>query len=74
MTSDGRTMRPSGRWHAMPRTRPVIPATRTIIPLAGLPSIVGSMISFAVHPIRVRTPLNVCPEQRFAMPSNFLIG
>ena len=55
-TSDGRTVFPSGRLNFMPRIRPVRPATLMIAPLALLPSIVGSTISFAVQPICVRLP------------------
>ncbi len=50
-TSDGRTLEPSARLCFMPRMRPVIPATRMIAPLAALPAMVGSTISFAVQPM-----------------------
>ena len=55
-TRDGRTVWPSGRLYFMPRMRPVMPATLMIAPLAMLPSIVGSTISLAVHPMCVRWP------------------
>jgi len=51
MTRDGRTIRPSGLLWAMPRIWPVNPATFRMAPLAGLPAIVGSLISLLVHPI-----------------------
>ena len=56
MTSEGRTLRPSARLYFIPRTRPVIPATRTMMPEALLSLIVGNTISFDVHVIRVRSP------------------
>ena len=52
----GRTLRPSERLYFIPRTRPVIPATRTMIPDALLPSIVGRTISLLVQVILVRSP------------------
>ncbi|OPZ24012.1 MAG: hypothetical protein BWZ02_03002 [Lentisphaerae bacterium ADurb.BinA184] len=74
ITSDGRTVWPSGRLNFIPRIRPVIPATRMIAPEATLPAMVGSTISVAVQPIWVRSPLCSCPEQRLAMPSSAWIG
>ena len=56
ITSEGRTLRPSERLYFIPRTRPVIPATRTIMPDALLSLIVGSTISLLVQVILVRSP------------------
>ena len=53
----GRTLLPSARLNFMPRTRPVMPATRTTTPDAGLPAMVGSTISLLVHVMRVLSPL-----------------
>ena len=56
MTRLGRTFRPSLRLYFMPRIRPVIPATRTITPEAGLFCMVGNTISLLVQVMRVRSP------------------
>ena len=42
--------------HFIPRIRPVIPATRTTMPLAALPLIVGNTISLLVQVMRVLSP------------------
>lgn len=57
MTRLGRTLRPSLRLNFMPRMRPVMPATRTMMPEAQLPLMVGSTISLLVQVMRVRSPL-----------------
>jgi hypothetical protein len=58
-TSEGRTLDPSARLCFMPRMRPVIPATRMIAPPPDAAprsggEIVGSTISFAVHPMKTQ--------------------
>ena len=74
MTRLGRTLLPSVRLNFMPRTRPVMPATRTTTPEAGLPLMVGSTISLLVQVMRVRSPLWSCPAHLLAMPSRHFIG
>ena len=56
-TNSGRIVLPSGFLYFMPRMRPVMPATRTRTPDEAAPRMVGRTISFAVHVIRVRSPL-----------------
>ena len=74
MTRSGRIASPLAVDARIPRTRPVMPATRSSEPDAGDPGTVGNTTSPCVQPIRVRSPWNVWPFARCEIPSRRRIG